>query len=217
MFVPRFLFVLLSAVLPVAAEGTLDLLAPTVALYLDFDRTPADGPVAAMQREVKALVEPAGIRIDWRMRGEATGSETYSDLYVLKLRGQCHTDALPVLFSELGPYEETAVVLGAAATVEKEVQSFGLVECDAVRRSIAPRIAGQGMADRDAALGKALGRVLVHELFHMMSKSPHHGRRGLYKASFRNLDLLAERFELDEAEQKELRRIARRLGPQVPR
>jgi hypothetical protein len=48
--------------------------------------------------------------------------------------------------------------------------------------------------DRDRVLGRALGRVLAHELYHILSGTKRHSARGLAKASFAVDELISDRF-----------------------
>jgi len=182
---------------------------PRVAVYTNFESHPSERSMNEMKREVEALLQPAGLHVDWRSLDSASG-ESFSDLYVVHFRGHCLVDRFHLLFSELGPYGDT-VVLGATKTVDERIQPFGSLECDPIRRSITPRILGLAHPEREAVFGRALGRVLAHELYHMMTKSAKHAHAGVFKASHKRDDLLSERFAFEQKEQSELRRIAQRL------
>lgn len=182
---------------------------PSVAVYMNFESRPSDRSVGEMKREVEALLEPAGLHIDWRSLDAAAG-ESFSDLYVFHFRGRCQVDQIQLLFSELGPYGDT-VVLGAAKTVDERVQPFGSLECDPIRKSITPRILGLAHPEREAVFGRALGRVLAHELYHMMTGYSKHAQSGVFKASHKRDELTSERFAFEQKEQTELRKIARRM------
>jgi hypothetical protein len=56
-------------------------------------------------------------------------------------------------------------------------------------------------------LGRALGRVVAHELVHMLTKSKQHGRDGVEKAALSARQLIAESlplsiFDIDRLQQE---------------
>jgi hypothetical protein len=115
------------------------------------------------------------------------------------------------VFSELGPYGEP-MVLGLSHTSDRTILPFGQIDCENVRRSIATAAATRSEAQRDAILGRALGRVFAHELFHMMTGRADHSRKGVFKAAQRRDDLISERLEFHADELEELRQLARRIA-----
>jgi hypothetical protein len=87
------------------------------------------------------------------------------------------------------------------------VLPFSELQCDRIRHSIAPLAIGASPEEREALLGRSLGRVLVHELFHVLASTEQHGREGVAKTRFSRKDLAAEGFAFDA---KDARRIERR-------
>jgi hypothetical protein len=110
------------------------------------------------------------------------------------------------LFSELGP-EAAGGALGSTKTANGRVLPFSEVECDRIRTSIAPLTIGYSPGEREALLGRSLGRVLAHELFHVFADTDKHGRDGVSKTTYTRKDLLTEGFEFNA---KDTKRIERR-------
>ena len=52
---------------------------------------------------------------------------------------------------------------------------------------------------RQAALGRALARVIAHEIYHIVGETTDHQYSGVAKASFSVRDLLTARFDFDMA------------------
>lgn len=176
-----------------------------LALYLDVAAEPSAPAMDEMKRQVETLLGPSGVRIDWRLLGDTASRESATDLYVIRLRGTCDANRVHVLYSELGPYGEAAI-LGSTDTVDTRLQPFGQLECDNLRLSLARDLRTVAQPDRDALFGRALGRVLAHELFHMITGTSHHAKAGLFKAGHSRRELLAATFAFDPAEQEQLRR-----------
>jgi hypothetical protein len=80
------------------------------------------------------------------------------------------------------------------------VQPFSAVACDKVTSAIRPAMSGGDFAKADVLLGRALGRVLAHEVVHMLSKSGEHGRDGVAKTSLSGSQLIAPKLQLGAAD-----------------
>ena len=58
-------------------------------------------------------------------------------------------------------------------------------------------MAGGDFAKSDLLLGRALGRVLAHEVMHILSKSGAHGRTGVTKTALSGSQLIAPELRLE--------------------
>lgn len=56
-----------------------------------------------------------------------------------------------------------------------------------------------------ALLGRALGRVVAHEIYHALARSRYHGQRGVAKRSLTAEDLILGSLRLGDAEMTTLR------------
>jgi len=178
---------LLAAIaLPVAAKPPAN--GADVTVIVNFKSTYSVTAIKAMQREVEQILKTTGVSLDWRTRSEA-GDATFNDLVVLTFKGACAFNPMPVVYDELGPYAITRTIGG-------EVQPFGEVDCDHVVSSLHSAMSGGDYAKGDMLLGRALGRVVAHELVHMLTKSKEHGREGVEKAALSARQLIAESLPL---------------------
>jgi hypothetical protein len=141
-----------------------------------------------MEREVQQILKSTGVTVDWRSRDEAV-SATFNDLVVMTFKGSCQFNPMPPVYDELGPYAITRTSGG-------EVQPFGEVDCDHVAASLHTAMNGDDFAKADLLLGRALGRVVAHELVHMLTKSKQHGREGVEKAALSARQLISESLPL---------------------
>ncbi|MCS7024784.1 MAG: hypothetical protein NZV14_08270 [Bryobacteraceae bacterium] len=183
---------------------------PGIAVFMEFAEKPSGVSLQTMKQEVEALLEPAGLRLHWREVGNPHSQpEEFADIFVFRFNGRCHMSGVQFLFSELGPYGET-VVLGTSKTVNHQILPFGSVECDSIRRTVTPVVIGLAHPQREKALGRAMGRVLAHELFHMMTRRSKHGLKGIYREAQRADYLVADEFGFDPEELAELRKRSAR-------
>jgi hypothetical protein len=192
----------LSLLSPAAfAEGG----APPIAVFTTFDGKSSPRAIEAMKQEVESLTRPSGYELSWRSLDQPRIEESFSDLVVVKFHGNCHMEGIQLLFNELG-LESDGGVLGSTKVVDGQVLPFSNLECDRIRRSIAPLTVGNSTEEREALLGRAMGRVLAHELFHILANTGQHGREGVAKAAHSRKDLVSDRFTFAA---KDARRIAR--------
>src|SRR6266853_5762215 len=189
----------------VFAEGGLAVSAP-IAIYMSFDDAHSEYAVGAMKREMESLTKSSGFDLQWRSLDGPRAEETFADLMVVKFHGKCNMDGIQLLFNELGPEGEGGA-LGFTRTSNGQVLPFSELECGRIRRSIAPLAVGYSKEERESLLGRAMGRVLSHELFHVFANTDKHGHEGVTKTSYSRKDLVAESFEFDS---QDARRIQRR-------
>jgi len=193
-------YALLAAVLAwLAAADTRS--APDLTVVLDFKGTHSDRSVNEMEREAEGILKPSGLRLDWRLRADAA-AESYKDLVVVRFKGACKVEPVPYVYDELGPLAFTYATDGT-------LQPFGEVACDQVAASVRSAMAGSDFEQADVLLGRALGRVLVHELVHMLTKSAHHAREGVERQALSGRELIAASLPLSPVDLEHLRQIQR--------
>ncbi len=180
--------------------------AAPVAVYMAFDGEHSARAVEAMKREAQSLIKSSGMVLHWRLLSEPRREETFADLMVVKFHGKCAMDGIQLVFSELGP-DPVGAPLGSTKTVNGKVLPFSDLECDRIRHSIAPIALGYSSDEREDLLGRSLGRVLAHELFHIFADTGEHSHEGVAKTSFSRKDLLSDAFEFSP---KDAKRIERR-------
>ena len=147
----------------------------------------------AMQQESERLVAPADYRFSWRT---STGAgDAFEQLVVLKLRGTC---ALRPMAADMRHHDDAAS-LGSTAVSDGRVLPFVQVDCDRVWKAVAPLLAPMPERARETMFGRALGRVLAHELYHVLAQTRGHAGEGVSKPCFRAADLLNARFQFDKA------------------
>jgi hypothetical protein len=170
-------------------------------VILDFKGPHAEGSVSEMEREAGLIMRSSGIQLDWRLAGEQPLQ--YNNLVVMTFRGSCGFGVSSRRYYEPGPYASTKITDGA-------VQPFGDVDCD---RGVAT--AGDAMAEDtdyfrgDQLVGRALGRVVAHELVHMLTRSNRHGSEGVAKASLSGRELIADSLMLSISDVERVRKELR--------
>jgi hypothetical protein len=159
--------------------------------------TPVPVPVMeSLQEEVASILAPVGFRFEWQDISAAQTARPAVELAVVTFRGVC--DAATMSWRE--PGNVPARALGYTSVTDGEVLPFATVDCDRTRSFLSDGLLHFPVPERPAAMGRALGRILAHELFHIFARTQRHGSAGVAKESYSVHDLLADDFELAERE-----------------
>jgi hypothetical protein len=152
-------------------------------LYLAATGQPA-GPVEHMKRELGAIMETAGYQVEWHARGASGAAPEAPFLAVVELEGVCSAASS----------RDGSSKLARTPVVEGRVLPFSTVACGALRQAIAPALAGQALAVREFLMGRAMARVVAHELYHVLAGTTEHSGTGIARSCYSLSDLVAERF-----------------------
>ena len=172
----------------------------SVAVFVGTDHETAAGVLKSLQREVEDVVGPSGIHISWHAMDVSQYSKVYESMAMVRLRGQCRVEG-PM--AGRGPQGDSEP-LGQTQVVEGKVLPIADVRCDSVRRVIDRELRSAHPERKEELLGRALGRVLAHELYHILLRSTDHGRNGLARPAQSSSDLVAEHRSFTEEQAKKL-------------
>jgi hypothetical protein len=172
----------------------------TVVVYLKAGTSAKpDGTVSYMQRELATLMQTAGYKVEWKTPG--VSSQTESAIAVVELRGACHA---PAANASVKPVEKGASLASTAVDGE-QILPFSWINCETLTEMLAPSLANVDPGRKDFLYGRAMGRLLAHELYHMLVNKRGHAASGVGKASFSAGDVLSERFSFEHGALAEFR------------
>jgi hypothetical protein len=167
-------------------------LKPEVAVVIQSDETFSPQAWQAMEAESSRIARQAGLRVRFVERSQAA-AEQFSDLVVFRMKGRCEMKTSPALLDERGPF-------AWAFTADGNVLPFGEVKCDRVRESIKTALRPADYKRADLLFGRALGRVVAHELYHMLANTTKHGKSGVAKDTLSARQLVAEVLDFSDHE-----------------
>jgi hypothetical protein len=172
---------------------------PVLTVILDFRGPYSRASLKEMERESGLVLQSSGVQLDWRMLGEDPHA-SYSDLVVMTFKGSCEYEPAQPIYDELGP-------LAMTYSVDGQIQPFGEVNCDRVVNTARSAMWGTDYLRADLLIGRALGRVMSHELVHMITRSSEHGAEGVEKPALSGSQLIAgnlrlSAFDVDRLRQK---------------
>lgn len=186
-------------ILCIAVLGcAIPVLAADLTVVVAFDAPYSDRSFQQMKRETEDIVRDSGLHLDWRSRGEVAGS-SFSDLVVLRFTGKCTLDQSAARGEERGP-------LAFTHNADGQVLPFGEISCDRIAATLWPAMWGDDFARADYLLGRALGRVVAHELVHMLTRSASHGEEGVAQPALSPRQLIRAPLRLSAGDMERLRR-----------
>jgi hypothetical protein len=149
-----------------------------------------------MQSQVSKIFDPARLSMAWRQL-DGHGGEVDSELVVVRFRGACTADGWRSASARAanGGYS-----LANSKTSNGQVPPFAEMDCGALRSYLGRNLRGGRFADPAAALGKAMDRVLSHEIYHILMASTSHGQSGVARARHSRNELTAATFAFGKAE-----------------
>lgn len=161
---------------------------PPLTIVLDFRGLHATHSVEAMEREVAGILRGTGRAIEWRSWEEASGT-SFEELTVVRFDGNCGVPPWPRNSSVEGP-------LGITHISDREVLPFSDISCAQIANSVGPAMLRMEPAQAETVFGRAMGRVVAHELIHMISRSTVHGHEGVTQPALSESQLTGERLDL---------------------
>jgi hypothetical protein len=174
-----------------------------IALLTNFENTPSDISVQEMKKEFGRLMKSTGLEFDWRQVPQLKEVKTDPEGIRLKFKGNCHTGGpQPPEISELAPYGES-FALASTKVSKGRVLPDSEVQCDQIRKCLGAR-AGTTQLQRDLLLGRAMGRVVAHELYHILVGTTKHAGKGVVKAIQSTADLVSEGAEFGSTQLENL-------------
>ncbi len=192
---------LMIAAVPASFAGSLPAKPTNLTIVFDFNGPHSQQSVDAMKHETEGILKNAGVHIDWKSREEAVNS-SYADLVVVRFNGACQLPPAP-LYDELGP-------LASTYETDGKVQPFSEVSCDRVGSFVGSGLhnvtLNRGDSKKgDLLIGRALGRVVAHELVHMLTGAKDHSSEGVFKPGLTVEQLVAGELALSPGDIERLR------------
>lgn len=157
--------------------------ADRLTIVLDFQGPRSERSVAEMKREFEGIMKDSGLFFDWRLRSEAA-EKSFPNLVLVRFKGKCVLEPVGYLYDERGP-------LAFTYSNDQSVQPFSEVECDRVTSEVRSAMFGGDFAQADVLLGRALGRVVAHEMLHFLGNTRGHAREGVAKEALSGKDLIS--------------------------
>jgi hypothetical protein len=175
----------------------------TLGLYIKHPERVSAQSGQMMRSELKRLLDPAGIAVVWKDFADRKAGEDFDFVVVGSIQGSC-VPAKSDLRRKTNL--EARVSLADATLAEDGVFPYFKVDCARMVRML-------GRENSSFMVGRALARVMGHELYHIITGTTRHPAAGLAKAAFSVDDLTTPELDFDVASLARMSRVrGRRPG-----
>jgi hypothetical protein len=148
-----------------------------------------------MGREAAHILKQSGVGLRWHVG--IPPQSVNGRLVVVKLVGHCDMDGSPA-FLVPGP-------LGWSHEVNGTMLPFSDLDCDNIRGAVQSATLGSNPFRGNVLLGRAMGRVLAHELYHIVADTSDHGHEGVAQSALSARELTSGQLELKPSEAQAVR------------
>ncbi len=175
---------------------------PPLAVYYSFEALPPGALFSEMQLELARILAPAKLRVAWRaVDGPGAGSESFREVVVMRFRGACAFEKI----ASIPGSDHGGMSLAETELSDGRVLPFGEVQCNELKHYLAPASGKLDEETGNAALGRAMARVVAHEIYHMLTGSGNHALTGIARAAHSRAELTAATFDFGRTETDWLR------------
>jgi len=179
----------------VLALATFAILAPAAELTIVVDTsksgvsTLAEPTWRELQAEMREVFKDSSLKVQLQLSDPQRRVEA-PDIVLVRLKGVCKMESFAPFLDEQGP-------LAWTHTVNGEILPFSDVGCDQVRSAVQRALFGGKRREKDKLFGRALARVIAHEVMHIVGKTHTHSDEGLFREGLTGQQLVAERMAFD--------------------
>jgi hypothetical protein len=166
---------------------------PSLTVLVDFENPHSDISLQAMRLNLGQILNPAGIAVDVELKSDLPPDPQFADLVIFKMKGSCSMNARPM---PIGALSDERGPLAMAYASDGEILHFGEVECDRLRHSLIRILGPAATPKSQIALGRAMAKVIAHEIYHMVGNAKDHTHHGLTKTSLSGDELLDGKLKL---------------------
>jgi hypothetical protein len=162
-----------------------------VAVYYNFQHEPESSVIEAFEHETASILSPMGDPIAWRPMEEGNSWQPTAQLAVLTFLGDCNALSVELHRSNLR-------ALGITHLSDGEIIPFSEIDCDSIHEVVDGRLTKLTDKERKTMFARAMGRVVAHELYHILAHTSRHTPVGIAKASFTTHDLIDGELSVEE-------------------
>lgn len=178
------------------------LAAQPIGILFDFAARPDTETLNSMQAEVRSILAPAQLDLSFQPIADQP-SRTFRKIVIVRFRGICAGKTHRVGFELSAANLVDFPALGRTDVSDGRVLPYVQVYCDEVRDFV-PFTSGVSPAK---VFGRALGRVVAHELYHALLDTRDHSRTGVARFAQTPHDLTRETLLLDTRSIDRLREL----------
>jgi hypothetical protein len=167
---------------------------------MNFDHPFSTTVLREMQHEFERIMLPAA-KIEWRTLADIKRGESFDQVVVSRFEGWCQVVD--------GPTRSASKLSRLAYTyaARNELLPFSAVDCDAIRAMLSSRFSPESVFYLQVLFGRAMGRVLAHEVYHIELNTQFHGTEGVAKSALAASELFGPTLRFQTAEMQQMNAV----------
>jgi hypothetical protein len=170
----------------------------TVTVLVQFDQPFAPPVYDTLRSEVEQIFNDTNVSFDWLLYRTGDSTPVMERVVVVRIRGLCHASGLTGI-----ERPECDSPLGFTHSVDRQLLPFVEVSCDHVRALTFLRRLPQ-LQPAAIVFGRALGRVLAHEIYHVLAETTEHAEDGVARSHLTCSDLTCPYLGFDKQSLRKL-------------
>jgi hypothetical protein len=173
-----------------------------ITIYTQYDHPPSAVSLDQMKIELEAIMAPLNLRFGWRPLESASGSDVLAEILVVTFKGTCQTNQT----NPLTPGGSRKGALGWTHVSDGEVLPFTDVDCDKIRNLLTFSLASESVPERELMFGRAMARVMAHEMYHFFTNTTKHASTGVAKAFYTAAELACPHLNFEDEQIRQVRK-----------
>ena len=168
---------------------------PNLTIAMQFDQPVSPASLHEMESEFERIMLPAVPRIEWRRVDDITGSETFHQIVLVRFIGSCKADGLR---ADLVKSRD----LGTTSEQNGYPLPFSRIDCQVILALLPRQPPGtsENTLYIQLLLGRAMGRVLAHEVYHAVLRTSDHATSGVAKSRLTPPELFGANLKFESAQ-----------------
>jgi hypothetical protein len=175
----------------------------SIGILFDFATQPEPAVVDLMKSEIRGILAPAQLDLSIQRLGENGAGQPFRKIVVVRFQGACKAQVDSGGIQLEQPELLDSPALGRTSIASGHILPYVQVYCNEVRAFV-PSVSRTPFAKM---YGRALGRVVVHELYHALLSTREHSRTGIARVSQSAKDLTCDNLALDAGSIERLREL----------
>ena len=174
-----------------------------IGILFDFGTKPQANVVDFMQTEIRDILAPAHMDLSFQRIGDSGASQVFRKIVIVHFHGSCEARSVSGGLQLDDPDLLEYPALGKTDIANGHIMPYVQVYCNELRAFI-PSITTMSAVQM---YGRALGRVVAHELYHALLSTRDHSRSGVARFAQTARDLTREKLPLDSGSIDRLRNL----------
>jgi hypothetical protein len=168
-----------------------------VSVVLDLEKPLDDGVYLGLDEELHRIFFGTATPLELVTPDLNAHPEFSNEILMTRIRGACQVDAMPSL------HPHKADTLGRTLVTDGRILPYIELDCRQISGAVKQQLLGRPKAQRQRLLGRAMARVLAHEIYHVLAQTHRHGPHGVAAETMTGDDLVKDRldFRFEEFEE----------------